>query len=55
MIYGQPPVSIEPHNPLWAEQFETERRLLLPDLAPWLVGLLEHIGSTAGPACPPNR
>ena len=48
-MYGQPPVVIEPYNPAWPDRFETERRLLLPILAPWLIGPIEHVGSTAVP------
>jgi GrpB-like predicted nucleotidyltransferase (UPF0157 family) len=46
-MYGQPPVVIEPYNPAWPDRFESERRLLLPVLAPWLIGPIEHVGSTA--------
>jgi len=46
---GQPPVILEQYDPAWAAGFETERRLLLPVLEPWLVGPIEHIGSTAVP------
>ena len=48
-MHGQPPVIIEPYDPSWPDRFEAERRLLLPVLAPWLVGPIEHIGSTAVP------
>jgi GrpB-like predicted nucleotidyltransferase (UPF0157 family) len=40
---------VEPYDPAWPRQFETERRVLEPVLAPWLDGELEHIGSTAVP------
>ena len=46
---AQPRVVIEPYNPLWPDKFASERRLLLRVLAPWLVGPIEHIGSTAVP------
>ncbi len=49
IMHGQPPVIIEPYDPVWSGRFETERRLLLPVLAPWLAGPIEHIGSTAVP------
>jgi len=48
-MQGQPPVIIEPYNPAWPARFETERRLLLAALAPWLIGPIEHVGSTAVP------
>ncbi|MGH8217772.1 MAG: GrpB family protein [Steroidobacteraceae bacterium] len=48
-MYGQPPVIIEPYNPVWPTRFEIERCVLLPVLAPWLIGPLEHVGSTAVP------
>ena len=46
-MHGQPPIIIEPYSPSWPMSFETERQLLLPLLAPWLAGPIEHIGSTA--------
>ena len=46
-MHVQPPIIIEPYNPTWPKTFEAERQLLLPILAPWLVGPIEHIGSTA--------
>ena len=51
-MQGQPPVVIEPYDPQWPGQFESERELLEPVLAPWLAGPLEHIGSTAVPGMP---
>jgi GrpB-like predicted nucleotidyltransferase (UPF0157 family) len=41
------PVHIEPYDPAWPAQFELERHLLLGVLAEWLVGPIEHIGSTS--------
>lgn len=46
---GQPPVIIEPYNPDWPMRFESERRRLAPILGPWLIGPIEHVGSTAVP------
>jgi GrpB-like predicted nucleotidyltransferase (UPF0157 family) len=46
-MHRQPPIIIEPYNPLWPAKFETERQLLRSVLAPWLVGAIEHVGSTA--------
>ena len=51
-MHVQPPIIIEPYNPSWPMTFEAERQLLLPILAPWLVGPIEHIGSTAVPGLP---
>ncbi len=36
-----------PHDSAWAADFERERALVERALAPWLVGPVEHIGSTA--------
>jgi GrpB-like predicted nucleotidyltransferase (UPF0157 family) len=41
------PVLIEAYNPAWMRRFEVERELLGDVLAPWLVGPIEHVGSTA--------
>jgi GrpB-like predicted nucleotidyltransferase (UPF0157 family) len=51
-MHGQPPVIIEPYDPVWPEKFEIESRLLGSVLAPWLVGPIEHVGSTAVPGMP---
>jgi GrpB-like predicted nucleotidyltransferase (UPF0157 family) len=42
-------ISVVPYDPLWPELFADERRLLEETLAPWLVGGVHHIGSTAVP------
>jgi len=42
-------VHIVGYDPAWPHLFETEKALLNPVLAPWLVGPIEHIGSTAVP------
>jgi GrpB-like predicted nucleotidyltransferase (UPF0157 family) len=46
---GQAPIVIKPYDPEWPAKFEIERRALAAVLAPWLVGPIEHIGSTAVP------
>jgi GrpB-like predicted nucleotidyltransferase (UPF0157 family) len=46
------PVRIEPYDPKWPGLFETERDLLARVLEPWLVGRIEHVGSTAVPGLP---
>jgi GrpB-like predicted nucleotidyltransferase (UPF0157 family) len=51
-MHGQPPVIIEPYDPTWHTKFELEKRVLITVLAPWLVGPIEHIGSTAVPGLP---
>jgi GrpB-like predicted nucleotidyltransferase (UPF0157 family) len=42
-------IRIEPYNPAWPAAFVAERELLRTILSPWLVGPIEHIGSTAVP------
>jgi GrpB-like predicted nucleotidyltransferase (UPF0157 family) len=46
---GEPPVIIRPYDPTWPAKFEIEKRVLTAVLAPWLLGPIEHIGSTAVP------
>jgi GrpB-like predicted nucleotidyltransferase (UPF0157 family) len=43
------PVEIVPYDPSWPIQFVEETAVLRQALAPWLVGAIEHIGSTAIP------
>ena len=43
------PVYLVPYDPTWPSQFEEERAQLARVLSPWLVGPIEHIGSTAVP------
>lgn len=38
-----------PYCPDWPAQFEAEKRVLQSVLLPWLVGEIQHIGSTAVP------
>jgi GrpB-like predicted nucleotidyltransferase (UPF0157 family) len=42
-------IHVVPYDASWPERFEAERRLLAELLEPWLVGPVEHIGSTAVP------
>jgi GrpB-like predicted nucleotidyltransferase (UPF0157 family) len=51
-MHDQPPVIIEPYDSAWPNRFESERLWLAPVLAPWLVGPIEHTGSTAVPGLP---
>ena len=51
-MHSQPPVIVEPYDPAWPAKFEAERKALEPVLARWLVGPIEHIGSTAVPGLP---
>lgn len=41
------PIEIVDYDLTWPEKFETERQLLEEALSPWLVGPVEHVGSTA--------
>ena len=43
------PIQIEPYNAAWPAKFEAERDALLSVLGSWLVGSIEHVGSTAVP------
>jgi GrpB protein len=51
-MHAQPPVIIEPYDSAWSKRFESERLLLAPVLARWLIGPIEHVGSTAVPGLP---
>jgi GrpB-like predicted nucleotidyltransferase (UPF0157 family) len=42
-------IAIVPYDPAWVARFEEEAAVLYRELAPWLVGPVEHIGSTAVP------
>lgn len=44
---AQAPVFVIPYDESWPSRFDAERAVLHPVLAPWLVGEIEHIGSTA--------
>ncbi len=43
------PIELAPYSPAWPGLFAQEQRLLVAALQPWLVGDIEHIGSTAIP------
>ncbi|MEO8152559.1 MAG: GrpB family protein [Rhizobacter sp.] len=43
------PIEVVSYRTDWPVQFEAERKLLETALSPWLVGEIEHIGSTAVP------
>ena len=43
------PVEIVPYDPSWPSLFEEERTKLVETIGAWLVGPVEHIGSTAIP------
>ena len=43
------PIELVEYDPQWPQQFLHERDILCNALADWLVGLPEHIGSTAIP------
>jgi len=43
------PISLVDYDARWPRLFVEERALLYPVLVPWLVGPIEHIGSTAVP------
>lgn len=44
------PITLAEYDPRWVEAFELERQLIAEALAQWLVGMPEHIGSTAVPS-----
>jgi GrpB-like predicted nucleotidyltransferase (UPF0157 family) len=46
------PVHVVPYDPGWPRLFEREREQLLAAIGHWLVGPVEHIGSTAIPGLP---
>jgi GrpB-like predicted nucleotidyltransferase (UPF0157 family) len=45
-------IQLVPYDPAWAQQFANEEALLEQVLAPWLVGKVEHVGSTSVPGLP---
>ena len=49
MTSSEAPVVIVPYDQAWPARFEEEAAVLRDTLAPWLVGPIEHIGSTAVP------
>lgn len=42
-------IRLVPYDPAWPQQFADEASLLEQVLAPWLVGKVEHVGSTSVP------
>lgn len=46
---GEAPIELAAYDPSWPERFEAERVSLEATLRRWLVGAIEHIGSTAVP------
>lgn len=48
-MHGQPPIIIELYDLTWPLKFEAEKVALASTLVPWLVGPIEHVGSTAVP------
>src|SRR5712691_10551153 len=46
------PVDVVPYDGNWPALFDADRVLLLKVLRPWLVGPIEHVGSTAVPDLP---
>jgi len=42
-------IHIVPYDGRWPDRFDQERDVLAAVLAPWLVGPIEHVGSTAVP------
>ena len=47
--HSEAPVHLVPYDPSWPARFHEERAVLERALAAWLVGPIEHIGSTAVP------
>jgi GrpB-like predicted nucleotidyltransferase (UPF0157 family) len=47
MSSGEAPVEIVPYDPSWSGLFNDESEELLRTIGAWLVGPIEHIGSTA--------
>lgn len=41
------PIVVVPYDPRWPDEFERESVLLRDLLAPWIVGSIEHVGSTS--------
>jgi GrpB-like predicted nucleotidyltransferase (UPF0157 family) len=41
------PIEIVPYDPSWPVRFQTEATVLRRALRTWIVGPIEHIGSTA--------
>jgi GrpB-like predicted nucleotidyltransferase (UPF0157 family) len=43
------PIEVVPYDSSWPEKFAAEREVLEEILKPWIVGGIEHVGSTAVP------
>jgi GrpB-like predicted nucleotidyltransferase (UPF0157 family) len=46
------PVELVPYDPAWTVAFESERTLIWEVAGRWLLGPIEHVGSTAVPGLP---
>ena len=49
MTSPEAPIEIVPYDPAWPLRFQQEREALRRVLGPWLVGPIQHIGSTSVP------
>lgn len=45
----QAPIHVVPYDPAWPAKFRVERAMLEELISPWVVGGIEHVGSTAVP------
>jgi GrpB-like predicted nucleotidyltransferase (UPF0157 family) len=50
--HGEAPIEIVPYDASWPAMFDAERSVLERLLGEWLIGPIEHIGSTAVPQMP---
>ena len=48
-VEPEPPIELVAYDPTWPAKFAGEREILALALGRWLVGPIEHIGSTAVP------
>ncbi len=46
------PVHVVPYDASWPSRFEQERAILDRTIGSWIVGTIEHVGSTAVPGVP---
>jgi GrpB-like predicted nucleotidyltransferase (UPF0157 family) len=49
MAVRQDPIELVPYDAAWPASFELQREQVADALAPWLIGSVEHIGSTSVP------
>lgn len=49
VMTGEAPIIVVPYDLSWPDQFEQERNELLKTIQEWIVGGIEHVGSTAIP------